>query len=42
MAQLRWLKTLTETENNITVLVTHDDDLFERLTQNGTIGQLKT
>jgi glyoxylase-like metal-dependent hydrolase (beta-lactamase superfamily II) len=42
MAQLRWLKTLTETENNVTVLVTHDDDLFERLTRDGTIGQLKT
>jgi len=42
MAQLRWLKSLTETESNVTILVTHDDELFERLTRNGTIGQLKT
>jgi glyoxylase-like metal-dependent hydrolase (beta-lactamase superfamily II) len=38
MAQLRWLKTIADTENNITILVTHDDDLFERLTRDGTIG----
>jgi glyoxylase-like metal-dependent hydrolase (beta-lactamase superfamily II) len=42
MAQLRWLKSLTEKENNLTILVTHDDDLFERLTRDGKIGQLKT
>jgi glyoxylase-like metal-dependent hydrolase (beta-lactamase superfamily II) len=38
MAQLRWLKTIADTEKNITILVTHDDDLFERLTRDGTIG----
>jgi hypothetical protein len=38
MAQLRWLKRITETEPNITILVTHDDDLFERLTASGAIG----
>jgi len=39
MAQLRWLKAVAETEKNITILVTHDDELFDRLTQNGTIGK---
>jgi glyoxylase-like metal-dependent hydrolase (beta-lactamase superfamily II) len=39
MAQLRWLKTVAETEKNITILVTHDDELFDRLTRNGTIGE---
>jgi len=38
MAQLRWLKAVAETEKNITILVTHDDELFDRLTRNGTIG----
>jgi glyoxylase-like metal-dependent hydrolase (beta-lactamase superfamily II) len=38
MAQLRWLKTVAESEKNITILVTHDDELFERLTRDGTIG----
>jgi glyoxylase-like metal-dependent hydrolase (beta-lactamase superfamily II) len=38
MAQLRWLKAVHETEKNITILVTHDDGLFERLTKNGAIG----
>jgi glyoxylase-like metal-dependent hydrolase (beta-lactamase superfamily II) len=38
MAQLRWLNTVAATENNITILVTHDDELFERLTRNGSIG----
>jgi glyoxylase-like metal-dependent hydrolase (beta-lactamase superfamily II) len=37
--QLRWLKAVAETEKNITILVTHDDELFDRLTQNGTIGK---
>ena len=39
MAQLRWLKTVADTEKNITILVTHDDELFDRLTRNGTIGE---
>ena len=38
MAQLRWLKTIADTETNITILVTHDDDLFERLTRAGELG----
>jgi glyoxylase-like metal-dependent hydrolase (beta-lactamase superfamily II) len=39
MAQLRWLKAVAESEKNIAILVTHDDDLFDRLTRNGTIGK---
>jgi glyoxylase-like metal-dependent hydrolase (beta-lactamase superfamily II) len=38
MAQLRWLKTIAETEKNITILVTHDDELFDHLTRNGALG----
>jgi glyoxylase-like metal-dependent hydrolase (beta-lactamase superfamily II) len=38
MAQLRWLKAVHETEKGITILVTHDDGLFERLTNDGAIG----
>jgi len=38
MAQLRWLKAVAETEKNITILVTHDDELFDRQTRDGTIG----
>jgi len=38
MAQLRWLNTVAATEGNITILVTHDDELFNRLTRDGTIG----
>ena len=39
MAQLRWLKAVAETEKNITILVTHDDELFDRQTRDGTIGR---
>jgi len=39
MAQLRWLKAVAETEKNIAILVTHDDELFDRQTRNGTIGE---
>jgi glyoxylase-like metal-dependent hydrolase (beta-lactamase superfamily II) len=38
MGQLRWLKNVAETEKSITILVTHDNDLFERLTQSGAVG----
>jgi glyoxylase-like metal-dependent hydrolase (beta-lactamase superfamily II) len=38
MGQLRWLKNVAETEKNVTILVTHDNDLFERLTQSGAVG----
>jgi glyoxylase-like metal-dependent hydrolase (beta-lactamase superfamily II) len=39
MAQLRWLKAVAETEKNIAILVTHDDELFDRQMRNGTIGE---
>jgi len=39
MAQLRWLKAVAETEKNVTILVTHDDELFDRQTRNGTVGE---
>ena len=32
MGQLRWLKAVAETEKDLTILVTHDDALFERVT----------
>jgi glyoxylase-like metal-dependent hydrolase (beta-lactamase superfamily II) len=38
MAQLRWLKHVAEAETNITILVTHDDALFEQLTRSGALG----
>jgi glyoxylase-like metal-dependent hydrolase (beta-lactamase superfamily II) len=38
MAQLRWLQEIAQTESNVTILVTHDDELFERLTRGGGIG----
>jgi len=38
MAQLRWLKSVHQTEKDLAILVTHDDDLLERLTQSGAIG----
>jgi glyoxylase-like metal-dependent hydrolase (beta-lactamase superfamily II) len=38
MAQLRWLKAVAEAEPNMTILVTHDDELFERLTRGGLLG----
>jgi hypothetical protein len=40
MAQLRWLKDIVETEKNITILVTHDNELFETHRRSGAIGQL--
>jgi glyoxylase-like metal-dependent hydrolase (beta-lactamase superfamily II) len=38
MGQLRWLNNLHRNENNMTLLVTHDDALFTTLTQNGALG----
>jgi ABC-type lipoprotein export system ATPase subunit len=38
MSQLRWLNAIAATEKNIAILVTHDDELFDRLTRDGTIG----
>ena len=38
IGQLRWLKNVHETESNLTVLITHDDDLFARVTTSGVVG----
>jgi glyoxylase-like metal-dependent hydrolase (beta-lactamase superfamily II) len=38
MGHLRWLKNVDETEKNVTILVTHDDDLFEHVTRSGAVG----
>jgi glyoxylase-like metal-dependent hydrolase (beta-lactamase superfamily II) len=38
MGQLRWLKNIHETEKTMTVLVTHDDGLFNRVTSSGLVG----
>ncbi len=38
MGQLRWLKRVYDSETNITILVTHDDALFERITRDGVVG----
>jgi glyoxylase-like metal-dependent hydrolase (beta-lactamase superfamily II) len=38
MAQLRWLKHVAAAEPNITILVTHDDELFDQLTGSGALG----
>jgi glyoxylase-like metal-dependent hydrolase (beta-lactamase superfamily II) len=38
MGQLRWLKAVGESEKDLTILVTHDDQLFERLTGSGVVG----
>ena len=42
MGHLRWLKAVHESEPGMTILVTHDDGLFDRVTASGAIGaQLK-
>ena len=38
IGQLRWLKGIAETEKDLTILVTHDLALFERLTSSGAVG----
>ena len=38
MAQLTWLRHLHDTEPNLTILVTHDDDRFEALAKSGLLG----
>ena len=38
IGQLRWLKNVHETERNLTVLITHDDDLFAHVTTSGVVG----
>jgi len=36
--QLRWLKRVHDSEQNVTVLITHDDELFTRVTTGGIVG----
>ena len=38
MGQLRWLNNLLNNEPNVTLLVTHDDELFTSAVASGTIG----
>jgi glyoxylase-like metal-dependent hydrolase (beta-lactamase superfamily II) len=38
IGQLRWLNTVLNDEPNVTLLVTHDDDLFDRTAKAGEIG----
>jgi glyoxylase-like metal-dependent hydrolase (beta-lactamase superfamily II) len=38
IGQLRWLNNLHRNENNLTILVTHDDTLFTTLTKSGVMG----
>jgi glyoxylase-like metal-dependent hydrolase (beta-lactamase superfamily II) len=38
MGQLRWLNTIHRNERNVTLLVTHDDGLFESAANSGLIG----
>jgi glyoxylase-like metal-dependent hydrolase (beta-lactamase superfamily II) len=38
LGQLRWLKHVHETERDLTVLITHDDGLFARVTTSGVVG----
>lgn len=37
--QLRWLNQVHRTEKNVTLLVTHDDTLFNKLTKSGVLGR---
>src|SRR5262245_29037364 len=38
IGQLRWLKNVHDTERNVTILITHDDDLFGHVTRSGIVG----
>jgi glyoxylase-like metal-dependent hydrolase (beta-lactamase superfamily II) len=38
LGQLRWLKQIHDTEPNVTILVTHDDQRFDIVTRSGIIG----
>ena len=38
LGQLRWLKKAHENERDLTILITHDDELFSRVTENGIVG----
>jgi glyoxylase-like metal-dependent hydrolase (beta-lactamase superfamily II) len=39
IGQLRWLNSVLLNENNVTLLVTHDDALFTKLTESGEVGR---
>ena len=39
IGQLRWLNNVLRNENNVTLLVTHDDTLFTKLTESGGLGR---
>jgi hypothetical protein len=38
LGQLRWLNAILRNERNVSLLVTHDDALFEAAIKDGTIG----
>jgi glyoxylase-like metal-dependent hydrolase (beta-lactamase superfamily II) len=38
LGQLRWLKRTQEAERDLTILITHDDELFARVTTSGIVG----
>jgi len=38
LGQLRWLKKTHENERDLTILITHDDELFTRVTESGIVG----
>ena len=38
IGQLRWLKSVHETERDLTILITHDDELYARVTTSGVVG----
>jgi glyoxylase-like metal-dependent hydrolase (beta-lactamase superfamily II) len=38
LGELRWLKMLTETERDLTILITHDEELYSLVTKSGQIG----
>jgi glyoxylase-like metal-dependent hydrolase (beta-lactamase superfamily II) len=38
IGQLRWLNNVHRNERNVTILVTHDDDLFTSVTEKGLLG----
>lgn len=39
--QLRWLNAISDTEKNVTILVTHDNGRFEELGRSGVLGDLR-
>jgi glyoxylase-like metal-dependent hydrolase (beta-lactamase superfamily II) len=41
MGQLRWLRNISLSEPDLTLLVTHDDELFEQVTRTGAIGTIR-